>query len=104
MTHVRQKERLGLILALGIFLGLQKIALCALKKPIGSGDEGPGFHASVLRQRGEPFVTTKKNGTGLGLYVSELFAQSLAGHLEVKNKASHGAVVSMCWPIKEDRQ
>lgn len=67
-------------------------------------DEGPGFHASVLRQRGEPFVTTKKNGTGLGLYVSELFAQSLAGHLEVKNKASHGAVVSMCWPIKEDRQ
>src|SRR5690606_35378762 len=25
-------------------------------------DYGPGFHASVLRQRGEPFVTTKKNG------------------------------------------
>jgi two-component system sensor histidine kinase RegB len=66
-------------------------------------DEGPGFHSSVLRQRGEPFVTTKKNGTGLGLYVSELFAQSLAGRLEVRNKSTKGAVVSMSWPIKEDR-
>lgn len=67
-------------------------------------DEGPGFHESVLRQRGEPFVTTKKNGTGLGLYVSELFAQSLAGHLEVKNRLERGAVVSMCWPIKEGKE
>lgn len=66
-------------------------------------DEGPGFHSTVLRQRGEPFVTTKKNGTGLGLYVSELFAQSLAGRLEVRNKSTKGAVVSMSWPIKEDR-
>lgn len=67
-------------------------------------DQGPGFHSSVLRQRGEPFVTTKKNGTGLGLYVSELFAQSLAGHLKVENLPEKGALVSMCWPAKEGKE
>lgn len=63
-------------------------------------DDGPGFSDSVLRQRGEPFVTTKLNGTGLGLYVSELFAQSLGGFLEVKN-LDPGAQVRLSWPNKE---
>lgn len=61
-------------------------------------DEGPGFPASILRQIGEPFVTTKKSGTGLGLYVSELFAQSLGGYLEVSNQSGRGAVITLSWP------
>ncbi|MBX3022951.1 MAG: HAMP domain-containing histidine kinase [Bdellovibrionales bacterium] len=65
-------------------------------------DDGPGFPASVLRQKGEPFVTTKKNGTGLGLYVSELFAQSLGGHLETRNRPEGGATVRMSWLLRED--
>lgn len=67
-------------------------------------DDGPGFQSSVLRQRGEPFVTTKKNGTGLGIYVSELFAQSLSGHLQVKNRPTKGATVSISWPAKENSE
>jgi two-component system, sensor histidine kinase RegB len=82
--------------------GLIRVELLKSKNKIcfSVEDDGPGFHASVLRQKGEPFVTTKKNGTGLGLYVSELFAQSLAGHLKLNNRLEKGAIVSMSWPTK----
>lgn len=62
-------------------------------------DEGSGFPKEVLKQRGEPFVTTKQDGTGLGLYVSELFAQSLGGRLEITNRTGRGAKVTMSWPV-----
>lgn len=83
--------------------GLIKIDLKSLDRQIclSISDEGPGFQASVLRQRGEPFLTTKENGTGLGLYVSELFVQSLGGCLQLMNKREGGATVSMCWPDRE---
>lgn len=86
--------------------GLIQVALRKFEDEVclSFNDEGPGFHASVLRQRGEPFVTTKKNGTGLGLYVSELFAQSLAGQLDLENKKDKGAIVSIRWPVKEDKE
>lgn len=67
-------------------------------------DEGPGFSEHALKHRGEPFITTKKNGTGLGLYVSEIFAQSLAGQLSIQNKSyKTGAIVTLRWPLTEDR-
>lgn len=62
-------------------------------------DSGPGFAASVLEKRGEPFVTTKEHGTGLGLYVSDLFVQSLGGEMTIQNHSS-GARVSLKWPQK----
>lgn len=60
-------------------------------------DAGAGFSAAVLQRLDEPFVTTKSNGTGLGLYVSQLFAQSLGGELKVRN-LEVGAEVSIEWP------
>jgi len=61
-------------------------------------DDGPGFSQFVLERKGEPFVTTKKNGTGLGLYVSEIFAQSMGGNLKIKNNTPNGATVTLTWP------
>lgn len=62
-------------------------------------DHGPGFCQHVLSRRGEPFLTTKPNGTGLGLYVSDIFAQSLGGQISIANKANKsGAVVTLSWP------
>lgn len=67
-------------------------------------DEGCGFADTILRQRGEPFITTKPEGTGLGLYVSELFAHSLGGRLELRNLIPQGACVSLCWPAKDHQE
>lgn len=61
-------------------------------------DDGTGFSPAVLSQRGEPFLTTKPHGTGLGLYVSEIFVQSLGGHLNIENCKPSGARVSLAWP------
>ena len=36
-------------------------------------DLGRGFPQMVMDKMGEPFITTKSHGTGLGLYVSQLF-------------------------------
>lgn len=61
-------------------------------------DQGPGFAVSTLKLVGEPFVTTKKSGTGLGLYVSQLFAQSLGGDIKIQNRPEGGALVQIAWP------
>lgn len=66
-------------------------------------DEGAGFDDRVLSRRGEPFVTTKIAGTGLGLYVSEIFVQSLGGYLLTENKSQRaGAVVTLTWPLQKE--
>lgn len=65
-------------------------------------DEGAGFDDRILSRRGEPFVTTKVAGTGLGLYVSEIFAQSLGGYLLTENKPQRkGAMVTLTWPLQK---
>lgn len=86
--------------------GAMEVSLRKLENEIciSFKDQGHGFHSSVISKRGEPFVTTKKDGTGLGLYVSELFVQSLAGRLEFTNRNPKGAMVSMYWPIREIEQ
>lgn len=61
-------------------------------------DRGPGVPDLVLARIGEPFVTTKAHGTGLGLYVSQLFAQSLGGDLSVQNINNSGCRISIRWP------
>ncbi len=62
-------------------------------------DDGPGFPKEIIERKGEPFLTTKENGTGLGIYVSEIFAQSMGGFLSIKNKINErGSIISISWP------
>lgn len=63
-------------------------------------DQGGGFSTHILENMGEPFITTKAEGTGLGLYVSQLFAQSLGGELKIEN-VNQGARVTIEWPYAE---
>ena len=46
-------------------------------------DRGPGLPAPVRERLFEPFVTTKPEGTGLGLYTSQQLARELGGSLAV---------------------
>lgn len=65
-------------------------------------DQGRGFAPAILQKLGEPFVTNKKEGTGLGLYVSQLFAQSLGGDLTVQSSEAGGSRVTIQWPQIEE--
>lgn len=62
-------------------------------------DEGPGWPAAVRTHLGEPFVTTKAQGTGLGLYTVHLLTQTLGGRVELIDNPSGGARARICLPL-----
>jgi two-component system sensor histidine kinase RegB len=65
-------------------------------------DNGSGFSQDVLMRFGEPFNSNKTTGTGLGLYSSLLFMNSLGGTIEIKNKtSSSGAVIALIFPSEQ---
>jgi len=48
-------------------------------------DNGPGIPAEILQQLGKPFVTTKENGTGLGLPVCYRIAERHNAELGIRS-------------------
>lgn len=54
-------------------------------------DQGPGWPEIVQSHLGEPFVTTRPTGTGLGLYTVHLLATALGGQLELLPNQPQGA-------------
>jgi signal transduction histidine kinase len=48
---------------------------------VAIADHGPGFPAEVLRQLGEPFLTTRAEGSGLGLFLARRLLQSAGGDI-----------------------
>ena len=62
-------------------------------------DNGPGFSNDILEHMGEPFNTSKEKGTGLGLYSTQLFMNSVGGNLLVSNGQSSGAIVELTFPL-----
>ncbi len=62
-------------------------------------DQGAGLPAEVLERLGEPFYTTKAQGTGLGLFLSRRLVQSAGGELSALNPAAGGAEVVVTLPL-----
>jgi len=62
-------------------------------------DTGPGIPQKILRRLGTPFLTTKEQGTGLGLLISSRIIQNHKGRLILENLAEGGAAVSVILPL-----
>lgn len=62
-------------------------------------DSGPGFPTDVLARVGEPFLTAKVEGAGLGLFTAFALTQSLSGQFIIQNKATGGGRVMMRLPL-----
>ncbi|MFY0665862.1 MAG: GHKL domain-containing protein [Natronospirillum sp.] len=62
-------------------------------------DHGPGIPEEVLRQLGEPFVTTKANGTGLGLPVVQAVMRAHNGSFSLFN-VKGGTYARVCLPYQ----
>lgn len=61
-------------------------------------DQGDGIDARLLPDLGSPFVTSKPNGTGLGLYSCYQIAHRHEASLEVKTSPA-GTTVSVSFPL-----
>ena len=60
-------------------------------------DTGSGIpeHTAI----GEPFVTTKPHGQGLGIYLSRTVVEGLGGTLSIKTREPGGTVAHICIPL-----
>jgi signal transduction histidine kinase len=65
-------------------------------------DTGPGFSAEVERELFQAFVTTKKEGTGLGLWISRSLLERYGGDIRARNRDDgvSGAVLTVLLPAE----
>lgn len=61
-------------------------------------DDGPGIAPELLPTISEPFVTTKPEGSGLGLYVSRQAMRAHGGTLEIRNRPGGGTIAEVFLP------
>jgi signal transduction histidine kinase len=57
-------------------------------------DSGPGFSPDVLSHLFEPFVTTRSDGTGLGMIMMREVCRLHGGDLTVRDGPNGGACVT----------
>jgi signal transduction histidine kinase len=62
-------------------------------------DDGPGIPDEVLRRLGQPFVTTRATGTGMGLAVVRRIVEASGGRLLVARGELGGARVTLELPL-----
>lgn len=62
-------------------------------------DEGPGIPEEVMHKLGEPFFTTKQNGTGLGLMITRQILERHGGKLKILQNGEIGSIFRVILPI-----
>jgi len=61
-------------------------------------DEGEGIPQEQIEKLGEPFYTTKPNGTGLGLMVTKKIVEDHRGELEIISTPKRGTTINVILP------
>ncbi|RBP03414.1 histidine kinase/DNA gyrase B/HSP90-like ATPase [Rossellomorea aquimaris] len=56
-------------------------------------DTGLGMTKEQIQRFGEPFFTTKNEGTGLGVMAANIIVQSMKGNIQVKSELNRGTTV-----------
>ncbi|MEN1969964.1 ATP-binding protein [Lentibacillus sp. N15] len=58
-------------------------------------DQGPGVPEEIIHKLGEPFFTTKQNGTGLGLMITKQILERHNASLEISRNADKGSTFTV---------
>lgn len=66
-------------------------------------DTGKGISATNMSNMFQPFFTTRKTGTGLGLLIVRRIVREHGGEIELESKEGEGAKVSIFLPLKEKK-
>jgi len=62
-------------------------------------DTGVGIDPDRLVDLFEPFVTTKSEGTGIGLAISKAIVEAHGGHIRAENNPGSGACIRFTLPV-----
>mgnify|MGYP003289034496 CR=1 FL=1 len=65
-------------------------------------DTGVGISEENMKKMKEPFFSTKRNGTGLGVFLSKEIITEHQGDLKYQSKEGYGTKVIITLPIKKD--
>ncbi|MFE1629589.1 ATP-binding protein [Brevibacillus reuszeri] len=62
-------------------------------------DQGIGIPKHVLEKLGQPFYTTKENGTGLGFMVSKKIIENHQGNIQIFTEEHRGTTIEISLPV-----
>lgn len=65
-------------------------------------DSGGGISAEILPHLFQPFFTTKRHGTGLGLYLAQQIIDEHCGCIQVDSTPGQGTCVQVYLPVHQD--
>jgi signal transduction histidine kinase len=67
-------------------------------------DRGAGIDRADLPRIFDPYFTTKRGGTGLGLPIAKNIVDGLGGTITVTSKSGRGTEIRIAFPIDVDRE
>lgn len=85
-------ERRILTLRMEVHVGVFKASLLV-------EDQGPGVRTAVRQSLFQPFVTTKKDGLGMGLAICRGILDTLGGSIELQDNAEGGTTFRVDLPL-----
>lgn len=62
-------------------------------------DTGPGIPGNIKGKIFEPFLSTKKRGSGLGLSISKQIIDKHQGEIKIKSSPGAGTTIKVCLPL-----
>jgi two-component system sensor histidine kinase RegB len=62
-------------------------------------DQGPGIDENVLRAPARAFVTTRPEGTGIGLFLAHAVIERFGGKIRLSNRENGGAATRVELPL-----
>ena len=69
---------------------------------ISIADQGPGISEEMRDRLFDPFFSTKDDGSGLGLFVSQNIVREHGGRIEVSSVVGEGATFHIHLPVSQD--
>lgn len=79
---------------------LRTRSLSGLNQAVEIADDGPGIPAEDQPRIFEPYFTTKTQGSGLGLWITQQIVLAHNGTLTVASQPEHGSVFTINLPVQ----
>jgi signal transduction histidine kinase len=67
-------------------------------------DTGPGIDPDLLPHLFEPFRSGRREGMGLGLYISKTIVAEHGGHIDVASETGQGTTFTVWLPLERSKE